>query len=729
MLQLDPILPTYPSDHTSKHTWARLSELLQTDGHGFYRHPNLSLYGASQFPDFVVLTKTHSPLVVKCLEVTLEQLREVGANGWITQDGRELNPIVELEDMLEALRQRFNRDRRIRGRIQPKGVLSLPLIDEQGFRGRFAGFADGELFMIWQNSASQVATIQLPQQLNDEQFNLALSVLQTAHAIALPTSTPIRTRATTMGEAIGQLDNAIMLLDAEQQKAALNIPPGPQCIRGLAGTGKTVLLAMKAASIHSHFPDKNVLVTFNTQSLYNQIRSLITRFYRVHHLEDPNWDLLQIRHAWGGARRPGVYSDLCKRHGRDPLTLTQARTHDREQPFRACCASALAAGVQPFYDFVLVDEAQDFPPEFFQLLWLLSSGEHCVYYAYDELQSLSSLEMPTPKELFGTNPDGSDRFQVDGEYPGPIEKILTLTKSYRCPRDVLMLAHGIGLGIHGPRGPVQMLERAASWRALGYDPGDSIFEAGREVQIHRPAENSPNVISGVYAGERPTILIKQFATRDQELQAVADSIAVDVNAQRVAPQNIIVISLDSINAKTYMADLQARLQRLGVGSTIPGLFDDSAEFAEAGFVTLSTVHRAKGNEAPVVYIVAFERLWDYVNEVNFRNRAFTSISRSKGWLWISGMGQQMTHVERELKKIMEDLPTFRFRFPDMNQIQRRLDPSETTRRKVQFNQAKRSAREIEELDLEALAASLDGDQLQRLAEKIQKAREVRGEAE
>lgn len=337
--------------------------------------------------------------------------------------------------------------------------------------------------------------------------------------------------------------------------------------------------------------------------------------------------------------------------------------------------------------------------------------------------------MPTPKELFGTNPDGSERFQVDGEYPGPIEKILTLTKSYRCPRDVLMLAHGIGLAIHGPRGPVQMLERAASWRALGYDPGESIFEAGRNVVIQRPGENSPNVITQVYSGNRPTIAIKQFSSRQEELQAVADAIANDVNAQGVSPQNIVVISLDSINAKSYMADLQGRLHGHGIGSTIPGLFDDSSEFAETGFVTLSTVHRAKGNEAPVIYIVAFERLWDYVNEVNFRNRAFTSISRSKGWLWISGVGQQMNYVAGELGKVIKDLPSFQFVFPDMNQIQRRLDPSETTRRKVQFNQAKRSARELEELDLEALAASLDAEQLERLAEKIKKAREVRGEAE
>jgi len=656
-------------------------------------------------------------------------LKEVGPEHWLTQDGHELNPLFELDDMVEALKQRFNRDRRIRDRLEPIKVLSLPLISEHAFRGTFAGFNDTGALMIWQDVIFDAAKAKLGSDLTDEQFSLALSILQTAHAIGQPTSTSIRSPAATMGAAIRQLDNAIMLLDAEQQKAALNIPPGPQCIRGLAGTGKTVLLAMKAASIHSHYGDRKILFTFNTQSLYNQVRSLITRFYRVHHVEDPNWDNLHVRHAWGGARRPGVYSDLCKRHGRDPMTFSDARGHDREQPFRACCASALTAGVQPYYDFVLVDEAQDFPMNFFELLWMLSTGDHCIYFAYDELQSLSSLEMPNPKDLFGRNPDGTDRFQVEGEYPGPIEKVLTLTKSYRCPRCVLMLAHGIGLGIHGPRGPVQMLERASSWRALGYDPGESVLETGREVAIERPAENSPNIISEVYEGDRHLLAIQSFPTREEELQAVADSVANDINTEGVAPQNVVVISLDSLNAKKYMSDLQMRLYAHSIASTIPGLVDDSAEFAEIGFVTLSTVYRAKGNEAPVIYIIAFEGLWDYVGEVSYRNRAFTSISRSKGWVWISGVRPQMTQVQTELKKVVADLPYFRFTFPDMALIQRRLDPSETTRRKVQVSQAKRSVRDLEETDLDALAASLDTEQLDRLEEKLRKVREVRGETE
>jgi len=57
-----------------------------------------------------------------------------------------------------------------------------------------------------------------------------------------------------MGAAIRELDKQVASLDDEQELVALQIAPGPQRIRGLAGTGKTVLLAMRAANIHLQEP-------------------------------------------------------------------------------------------------------------------------------------------------------------------------------------------------------------------------------------------------------------------------------------------------------------------------------------------------------------------------------------------------------------------------------------------------------------------------------------------
>ncbi len=79
---------------------------------------------------------------------------------------------------------------------------------------------------------------------------------------------------------------------------------GPQRVRGLAGSGKTVVLAMKAALTHLRYPDAIILYTFYTKNLYQHIQRLITRFYRQFDDRDPNWSNLRIMHAWGGGSNP-----------------------------------------------------------------------------------------------------------------------------------------------------------------------------------------------------------------------------------------------------------------------------------------------------------------------------------------------------------------------------------------------------------------------------------------
>jgi superfamily I DNA and RNA helicase len=150
-----------------------------------------------------------------------------------------------------------------------------------------------------------------------------------------------------------------------------------------------------------------------------------------------------------------------------------------------------------------------------------------------------------------------------------------------------------------------------------------------------------------------------------------------------------------------MMALQAKLFSAKIQSTIPGFIDDSSAFAEPDKVTLATVYRAKGNEAPVVYILSMESLYDFAEEIENRNRAFTAISRSKGWVRITGTGRQMRKVANEIDLVLSDLPRFRFIFPDMEKI-RRLDATETGRRRKVVRTAKEAARQLAKIDLEAL---------------------------
>ena len=72
------------------------------------------------------------------------------------------------------------------------------------------------------------------------------------------------TKTNSKGAIIKQIEKEIANLDEWQKKAAFEIPEGPQRIRGLAGSGKTVVLALKAAYLHSQHPEWTIAITFYT---------------------------------------------------------------------------------------------------------------------------------------------------------------------------------------------------------------------------------------------------------------------------------------------------------------------------------------------------------------------------------------------------------------------------------------------------------------------------------
>lgn len=691
----------YDMDIASQIIWEKIQASLNDDEGICYFKDTLVASNTGALPDLIAYFQGHQPILIRCITCPLDEIEDVLEETWVIKGEHIDSPILELEDFRINLKSKLDRDRIIRNRLDPVKVLALPLIKHAEFINKFGNIFD-EIRTVWTDNSGDIFNIPLRQPLNILEWRTVRSIAQGVRPLHEGVSPRVAKKRLTLGEAIKELDNQIALLDGEQEKAAKQIAPGIQRIRGLAGTGKTVLLAMRAAEIHRRYPDKKILFTFNTQSLYNQARKLITQFYRFRGDEIPNWDLLHVRHAWGGRNRPGVYYELCERQGTIPLNLNDVKGKSRN-PLQSVCENALTRVILPEYDYILVDEAQDFPNEFFQILRRLAYPPYQICYAYDELQSLYSLDIPKSDDMFGFDEEGKPYITFDGEdYPGGIEKEFVLHRSYRCPQQVLMLAHAIGLGLYSATGCVQMLEKEESWQSLGYEIRDGKLTKNHKVAIYRSPENSPNKIMDIYDGDQDLILTRQFSTRDEELEWIADSISKDVREQKVSPDQIIVISLDPRLGRDYLSSLQMKLVLKGIPSTIPGLVDDSALFMEPGKITLTTINRAKGNEAPIVYILSFESLYDYISSVENRNRAFTSISRSKAWVRISGVGRKMQSAKEEITKIREDFPWFRFVFPDMEAI-RRLDAI-TIKRKRQVDRGKAFAKDLLNLDKEALEA-------------------------
>lgn len=703
MISFLPAVPEYASDELSQRVWSWIDERFNgLEGIGYYKYPIVKA-ATGVVPELSLILKSHHPVAVRCLSFNLEEIEEVSEAVWKVK-GQEIDsPILELEDFIVGLKSNFDRERALRKKFEPVAALALPLVNKNDLQKKFGDTLFGSLIVICAKEDTDALVKTLVSPLSDEEWRLLRAVVQGVRPLSGAYTAKSPTPLVLLGDAIRELDKQIALFDYEQEKVAIPIAPGPQRIRGLAGTGKTVLLAMKAANIHKHYPDKNILFTFNTQSLYNQAKALISKFYRYHTDIDPDWDKIHIRHGWGGRGRPGVYYDLASRQGVAPINLNTAKRINPRSPFQAVCQKALQLDIEPVYDYILVDEAQDFPKEFLQLLYRLSKAPHCVYWAYDELQSLFATEMPKPEDLFGVDKKGKPLVSLEGEdYPGGIEKDLVLKQSYRCPPQVLMLAHAIGLGLYSNQGCVQIIQSTESWNAIGYEIKKGELKKDSPVEIHRPSENSPNRISEIYKGEQSLIQVEVFTERNQELEWIANSIQKDVQEQNVAPENIVVISLDAFEAKNYMAQLQYLLVTHGIDSVIPGYIDDTAVFAEQGKVTLSTVFRAKGNEAPVVYILSFESLYGYVDPIGNRNKAFTSISRAKAFVRITGVGGLMEDAKNEITRITDDYPYFRFNFPDPDAV-KNLE-AQTGKRRKAVETAKDSINELVKIEPEALAS-------------------------
>ena len=149
--------------------------------------------------------------------------------------------------------------------------------------------------------------------MNDDQFRMVNEALEGMATLRPPASRGDAPEGS-KGAIMREIERHIANLDW-YQKAAIEFPEGPQRIRGLAGSGKTVVLAMKTAYLHGSHREWNLAVTFQTRALQQQLRDLVRGFYIALFSAEPDFDRVQIMHAWGSSRQKGFYSEVCRRQG------------------------------------------------------------------------------------------------------------------------------------------------------------------------------------------------------------------------------------------------------------------------------------------------------------------------------------------------------------------------------------------------------------------------------
>lgn len=501
----------------------------------------------------------------------------------------------------------------------------------------------------------------LQEKLNDEEYRHLFACIEGTKFLTPKKERRIEEiKERTKASILDEIQRQEAVFDYEQKKVAFVTIDGPQRIRGLAGSGKTIILTMKAALYHLQYPDEEIVYTYYTKSLFGMIKNLIERYYRnFSDNQEPNWNKIHILHGWGGSSLHGVYYQACIDNGITPLNYAYTLGH-RMDPFDYACSEILKKDVKPAYDLTLIDEGQDFPSHFYQLCYKLSKNKKIVW-AYDDFQNIFDIKIQDEREMFGQDEKGN--YYVDFTRDKNPYRDIILHKCYRNPRDILIYAFSLGLGIYN-NSVLQRFSDNSQWEGLGFKvEKGNCTEVGSEMIISRPEENSPSYLSSSYGY---SALVKTFEKLEDECAYVANLITIDVQKEKLRPDDICVICLDRKNIESYYNKLSNMLYKNGIRTfNLLNAPYSNTQFFHEGYITLATLNKAKGNEAGMVYIVGTDAIFNNPNNVLARNRLFTAITRTKGWCVITGE-RNLAQCVCEMNKLKEAGLKLRFTQPGEN---------------------------------------------------------------
>lgn len=244
-----------------------------------------------------------------------------------------------------------------------------------------------------------------------------------------------------------KIKRKIVLFDGDQTRFIYDEPHEKRItIQGLAGTGKTELLLHKIKEIYTQNEDVKIAFTCHNKILAENLRTRIPEFFNFMRVQEQiKWEeKLWVMSSWGSKsdRNSGVYSYICDFYNIPFERFSYSTT------FENVCRRAIEnlreqGEIEPCFDYILIDESQDFTESFFKLCEMVT--DKCVYVAGDIFQNV-----------------------FDSEDISRVEPQFLLNKCYRTDPKTLMCAHAIGMGLFEPHNILRWLTDRA-WEDCGYD--------------------------------------------------------------------------------------------------------------------------------------------------------------------------------------------------------------------------------------------------------------------
>ncbi|EKS7812716.1 DEAD/DEAH box helicase [Edwardsiella piscicida] len=402
---------------------------------------------------------------------------------------------------------------------------------------------------------------------------------------------------------LDKVKQKILLFDGDQTRFIYKSNQNKKItIQGLSGTGKTELLLHKLKELYignDDEPENRIMFTCHNKILSASLKTRIPEFFNFMKVEEQiKWnERLWCEHAWGSQsdKNSGAYRYICYYYG-----IPFNRFDRFSMDFNKACSIAIE-NIKSLdiknkfaFDYILLDESQDFPDSFFELCALVT--KKTVFIAGDIFQSIFSSDIIN---------------EIDPDY--------LLSKCYRTDPRTLMFAHALGMGLfETPK--LRWLEDN-EWKACGY-----IFKKNKKGKIeeYNLTREPLRRFEDIDPKKTPSMqLVKtdsEIAHSEQQILSIIEDIK--KKNPTVQPQDIGIIFFNSDRNSYNLADrLEVKIPKK-FGWSVNKAYE-SKEKVE-GSLFISNQNNVKGLEFPFVICITRK----ISNGYHFRNSLYMMLTRS-----------------------------------------------------------------------------------------------------
>ena len=200
----------------------------------------------------------------------------------------------------------------------------------------------------------------------------------------------------------------VKVMDCEQEKFARNLGDGHRMIHGVAGSGKTLIIAQRASQLSSAGLPHPILVLCYNKTLAIRLNDLLaTKGVGAN---------VHVRHFHGWCK------EMCSVHH---LELVHTDRPIYERQVEAVIVGFENGRVPPAqYSAILIDEGHDFEADWFKLIvHMVDPATDSILLVYDDVQSIYKRKKPKSWVSVGFNVPGKRTKIFDINYRNTVESI------------------------------------------------------------------------------------------------------------------------------------------------------------------------------------------------------------------------------------------------------------------------------------------------------------------